>query len=25
MNGTNHGSEERRITRPPITNDSSPA
>ncbi|KAJ6728655.1 ADP-RIBOSYLATION FACTOR GTPASE-ACTIVATING PROTEIN AGD5-RELATED [Salix koriyanagi] len=25
MNGTNHGSEDRRITRPPITNDSSPA
>ncbi|KAL9346719.1 hypothetical protein Peur_061572 [Populus x canadensis] len=25
MNGTNHGSEERRITHPPITNDSSPA
>jgi len=25
MNGTNHGSEERRITRPPVTNDSSPA
>ncbi|XP_011043270.1 PREDICTED: probable ADP-ribosylation factor GTPase-activating protein AGD5 isoform X1 [Populus euphratica] len=25
VNDTNHGSEERRITRPPITNDSNPA